>query len=239
MISNISFGSTYKVNATGNDSLRQRQGYNDFVEFCDKHQFQYAEDIDTKITQPDGKLTCATQATLIVPDRFDRMIDAFLISKGIDFKRYITHSLMQPKTINNRVKPAPQNMLTAYINVKKLEELLKAQNNNFGHCKSDYNKYYRDRLDFMIKSGDEIPASTLYITPWNGTKDALDYMEKYGSENLNKNSISFDLNQTTDSPDHCMYFAMKDAGMTAVPVYVDKDTYQLGLAMNLFEPTVY
>lgn len=239
MVSNISFGSTYKVRATNSDSLRQRQGYNDFVEFCDKHQFQYSEDIDTKITQPDGKLTCATQATLVAPDRFDRMIDSFLISKGIDFKRYITHSLMQPRTINHRVKPAPQNMHTAYVNVRKLEDIMKGQNSNFDHCKSDYNKYFQDKLDFMIKSGDEIPASTLYITPWNGTKEALDYIEKYGLENLNKNSMNFDLSQATDSPDHCMYFAMKDTGMASIPVYVDKDTYKLGLAMNLFETTVY
>lgn len=239
MISNISFGSTYKVSAAGKDSIQQRQGYSDFVEFCDKNQFQYSEDINTRLNKPDYNLTCTTQATLVVPDRFDKMIDTFLVSNGIQFKRYVTNSLMQPRTINHRTQPAPKNMHTAYVNVRKLEQMLEQQDSNFEHCKSDYNKYYRDKLDFMLKSGDDIPASSLYITSMTGTNDALDYIEHFGKENLNQDSISFCLSQKTNAPDHCMYFAMKDAGMAAVPVYVDDNTYRLGLAMDLFEDTVY
>ena len=41
--------------------------------------------------------------------------------------------------------------------------------------------------------------------------------------------------QRTNQPDHCTYFALKDLGMDKIPVYVNKQSYEAGRILGLFE----
>ena len=88
----------------------------------------------------------------------------------------------------------------------------------------------------MLKSGNDIQTSTIYITS-NGSQveDTLDYISKYGADNLNKDQIIIDFAQRTSDPDHCVFFALKDAGFENIPVYVNDDTYKLANALGLIE----
>lgn len=236
MISPVSFGSTYKVSANSKDSINQQLGHEKLIQYCDKNQIPYEETSTCTTIKPYGSTRYKTATTIVSPFSQDKGIETFCANMGINFHKYETGKIMNPENIEARVEDAPQGFRTAKINPQKLEELLMSQkNNNLAHCKSDYNKYFQDKLDFMLKSGNEIPATTLYITPWSTKEEALDYIKNWGSSNLNDDSISVDFNQRTDDPDHCMYFAMKNAGMTSIPVYVNNDTYELGKALGILE----
>lgn len=236
MISPVSFGSTYKISAKSSDDVKQQLGYNRLSKFCEENKLPYQETFSYSAIKPFGTPKYNATTTIVALNCDDNNIENFCAANGIKFHKINSGSLMQPEAIESRIADAPEGYRLAKINHAKLSELLKTQgNNNFQHCESDYNKFYRDQLDFMLKSEEEIPAATLYITPWSSKEDALDYISKWGSENLNDNSVNIDLSQRTNAPDHCMYFAMKDAGMTSIPVYVDNDTYELGQAMGLIE----
>lgn len=234
MISPVSFGSTYKVSANSKDSINQQLGHEKLINYCEQKQIPYEETSTCTTIKPYGSTRYTTTTTIVSPKSEDKGIETFCKNKGINFHKYETNKLMQPNDIESRTAAAPQGFRTAVINPEKLEELLKSQqNNNIAHCKSDYKKYFQDKLDFMLKSGDELPATTLYLTPINTKEDMLEYINKWGSDNLNDDSLFIDFSQRTDDPDHCMYFAMKDAGMTSIPVYVNKDSYDIGKALGL------
>lgn len=236
MISPVSFGSTYKIVTSSKDSIKQQLGHDKIARFCEDIQIPYSETTTTSVSKPFGETRYQINTTMVANDREDKSIEAFFAANGINFRKYAIQSLMNPKVIESRVQPAPSGFKLAKINADKLEKfLLNQKDNNFNHCKSDYKKYYCDELDFMLKSGDDIPAATLYITPWGNKNSAIDYINRWGSENLNEDTMGINLAQRTDSPDHCMYFAMKNAGMNSIPVYMDNDSYELAQAMGLCE----
>ena len=68
-----------------------------------------------------------------------------------------------------------------------------------------------------------------------GIRGAIEYVEKFGADSLNDDSLFVDFVQMTNEPDHCMYFAMKNIGMKKIPVCVDERTRELGEKMGLFE----
>ena len=88
----------------------------------------------------------------------------------------------------------------------------------------------------MLKKGDEFPTTSLYISYQTGSgkvEDAVEYIKKWGVENLNAGQFFIGFGQRTNSPDHCVYFALRNAGMKNVPVYVDEATLKLGLALGI------
>ena len=86
----------------------------------------------------------------------------------------------------------------------------------------------------MLRSGDEIPATTLTIHDPSGNEDLRRYVNRFGADRLNNEQIFIDFNQKTDDPDHCVYFALRDMGIDKIPVYVDSQSYEAGSILGLF-----
>lgn len=231
-ISKISFGSTYKVNNQENGcdnfsafqqfALNNEKNKNIFVKMQDSIKSKYPYNYNAELT-------------MIVPDSMDNMVEAFCANRGIKFSKLSDDTLTSLNNISARIKKPSPYMKMVFVNPEKLEQIARGQDSNFEHCKKDFDKYYQDQINFMLKSGDEIPASTLHITSVSSQEDLLDYIKRYGADKLNSQQLIMDFSQKTDDPDHCMYFAFKDLGMNKIPVYVDKDTYQIADALGILD----
>lgn len=236
MISPISFGSTYKAYAISNNSdIKQQAGYKKLLDYCQDNQLPYESKINIANSSMHEIPTHILTLTVEAPDEHDKEIEAFCANKGIKIEKYGTQELMEPKSIQRRIKNPPMGYRKAMVDVDKLTQLLEKQDNNFDHCESDYEKYYKEKTNFMLKSADMISAPSLYINSKIGKKQMLEYIDSYGVKNLNDDSLIIDLSQRTLDPEHCLYFAMKDAGLKQIPVYVNKDTYELGKALGLMK----
>lgn len=141
---------------------------------------------------------------------------------------------MAEEAILSRVQKAPEGMIKVNVNAEKLQDLASQHpESNLKYCEKEYGRYFEEQTNFMLKSGNKFPASTLYINPMMSKEDAIEYAEKYGAENFNKNSLHIDFAQHTNDPDHCTFFAMKEAGLKNIPVYMNKESYELAEALGL------
>ena len=167
MISNVSFGSTYKIQSQNLDKKENRNKHLSTLEYCDLHDVDYkAKEVWGEKKAPFTVPSYSIETTIVAPDRQDGDLEAFFDVMGIKFKKHSTEDLMNPKAIERRVMDAPKGMKKVKIDADKLFNLIDKQPiNNIEHCESDYKKYYKDKTDFMLKSGDEIPATTLWISP--------------------------------------------------------------------------
>lgn len=236
MTSNISFGSTYIVSNRDNsfnnvakfqdfalkqEAKREQDGVRAILKDSISSKYPYQYDV---------------QYTLIAPDKMDNEIERFCSYNGIEFSRLSNDYLLDPTKIEKRIELPKKKQVRTTINVDRLEKLIQTQSSNFEHCQKDYEKYYKDDVEAMLKSGEAIPATTLHITPLSSdTGNLIEYIRKYGAESLNDNQARFDFCQHTDKPDHCVYFALRDLGMQKVPIYLDCDSYEIGLALGLFK----
>ena len=232
MVSNISFGSTYKVSTmpNGYDKFWDFQKFALNKEMQTGTQVRFNDKYDSKTKQ------YSASYTMVVPDSMDDEIETFCANRGIQFKKLNTQEIMQKGAVLLRISDAPKGMRKVKIDAVKLFELAKNQQNNFNYCEKDYYNYYMDNVDFMLKSGEEIPATTLLIHPSGSSiDDTLDYINIYGADGLNDNQLFVDFNQRTDNPDHCVFFALKNLGIKEVPMYVDNDTYKLANALGILK----
>lgn len=232
MISNISFGSTYKVNNKANDydSFVQFQRFAFNKEMKNGVGIKFKDNMDSKY--PNNYFA---QYTMIAPDSIDDEIELYCACKGIKFTKLSNDELLEPNNILSRIQQPKDGMTKVYISSIKLEKLAETQQTNIDRCESDYNKYYSEKVDNNIKSGDEIPATTLVIQSNNSADDTVDYIRKYGSDRLNPNQLYVGFHRTTDDADHCTYFALRDREIDNIPVYVDDNTYDMANALGLLE----
>lgn len=236
MVSNISFGSTYKVSSLNNGYEKCLDFQSQAQRFCDRY---YDSACSTKYTANKSDIPYSvsymTDTTLVVPDNIDNKVELYCANHGIQYRKYDTAFLTDPKLVKLRIKHPERNLRQTNVNVDKLEKLISNQHTNLSHCESDYNKYYKPTVDFMIKSADEIPASVLSILPTDFMmSDTIRYIQRYGAENLNPGQLMVDFTQAADAPDHCVYFALRDMGLKNVPVYVDDNTFKIGSALGIF-----
>ena len=231
MISPISFGSTYKLQPI-NDEAKSK-GYQQTMAYCQKNQISSKEEYIHQYNKQSGQYYFALTSTIVAPDDKDAKIEKILNNYGINFYKLDTKELTKPLKIESRIAPPQNGYKIAKINSEKLNEYLKEQDGNFEHCEKDYKKYYKEDVNFMLKSGDMVIAPTLYITPSGDKESFIEYVNIFGANHLNPNTVFFDLDQRTDNPDHCMYFAMKDAGMKDIPVYLNKDSYDVAKTLGL------
>lgn len=237
MVSTVSFKSTYKVNNQNPDAFSKFQKL--------AHQ-TYAQNKElgtgVKIGLKDkfvpsrgyGKFNYYAIQTLIVPDSMDSDIETFCANNGISYRKYETPDLLNPQSVISRIDYAPDGYRKVHVDAKKLEELAKKQDSNLEHCRSDYDKYYSDKVDTMLRCGDKIPATTLVIQNHSGNEDLRRYINRFGVNNLNENQLFIDFNQKTNNPDHCVYFAFKDMGINKIPIYVDNQSFEAGHILGLF-----
>lgn len=236
MISKVSFGSTYKVSNQNNTPENFSSFQTCILNYVDNETSQVKLEDKAEEKYP---YNYSATYTVVVPNSKDNEVEAMCAALGINFIKLtdeLTTRLLDPKRISSRIeKPGKGTALVAKVNVKRLEELIKNQQSNLVHCESDYNKYFKNEVDFMLKSGNKFPATTLCISP-NGAslEDTLEYIEKYGANRLNDDQLSFYFDKRTNDPDHCVYFALRNLGMEEIPVYVSFDSYKLGSVLGLF-----
>ena len=232
MLQAVSFGGTFKV------SNQQPNSPDDFVKF-----HNYAEKISEKMgvcsfSQNTIKsmypYSYCVEQTLIIPDAMDNSVESFCARNGIKFKKFETSDLLDPATIKSRVQDAPQDFVKVEVDVDKLSKLMKTQDGNIEHCRKDYEDYFKNHIDFTIRSGEKFPATTLFISTSN-TNALVNYIDRYGADNLNNNQVSLDFSGRTLGQDQCVYFALKNLGLKKVPVYVDAQTYLIGNKLGLFK----
>ena len=231
MISPVSFGSTYKLQPINDDA--KLKGYQQTMTYCEKNHISNKEEYTHQYNKQTGRYYFALTSTIVAPDDRDANIEKILNNYGINFYKIDTKEITKPLKIESRIAPPQEGYKLVKVNSEKLDKYLTEQMGNFEHCENDYNKYYKEDTNFMLKSGDVIVAPTLYITPASDKKSLTDYINVFGANNLNPNSIYFDLSQRSDYPDHCMFFAMKDTGMKNIPVYLNQDSYDIAKELGL------
>lgn len=226
----VSFGSTYKINA-GADIRNNGK----LVDFCSDNNLDYSTKVESKRGYLSSKPSVKINTTIIAPDQKDNILETYLANQGIKFKKLDTKELLSKSKVESRIEKPVQDRKLVKINAQKLEKLARNQDQNIDYCEDNYEKYYKDSVDLMIKSGDKIPATSLFITPLGeSTEDTVKYIKNFGADRLNDSQLSFWFNQECpDSPDHCMFFGMKDLGMNSIPVYVDNDTYKIADALGI------
>ena len=228
----LSFGSSFKI-TTNERNYNKLASHYGLLDFCDDINIKHRESYKTEKAYPHNSFV---NSYFNVPNPLDFKIENYCLLKGINYKKYNSEELLKEKSILSRVKPAPHEKYLVRINAKKLDELIKDnKDNNYKHCYQDYIDYYHDDVQQILSSPNSFSASSLYLNSAEGVEKTLEYIDKFGKDSLNLNSLFINFNQETDEPDHCMYFAMKEAGMKQIPVYVDIDTYRLGDALGLFD----
>ncbi len=229
MITPISFGSTYKISSNNKLPSKQQMGYDILKRYCDAKWLPYNERTVYNVKQPYGPSTFNMDLVIVAPKNEDKRIEKMASESGVGFKKLHTESLLDPKEITERVQDAPTGFKKAVVDAKKLETLLLKQDcNNLKKVKAEYNKTHKKQAKFIILSGEGIPASTLYIS------DSLSSaIKRNENDTTAENSLSINILKQTDMPDHCMYFAMRDAGMTEIPVYMNENSYKLAAELGI------
>lgn len=252
MIKPVSFGSTYRAYITKHDAENGRYGFPQLTKHLDRNNIQYTE----SIIEPKQTPTCfnpyatndysqyipsiddyaVSKYTIAAPDTEDADIETILANYGIKYEKLSTEDLMKPNAILHRIMRAPKGYFLASINLEKLEELIKNQDNNFEHSKHDYENYYKEQTDFILKSGDRITPQTLSIKYLgdDSTPESLQrYVERFGKDKLNPNSIS--IWQEQRGNDFNTYYGLKDLGFKSIPVYLNKDSYNNAQTLGLLD----
>ncbi len=255
MINPISFGSTYKTYITRGDvdngifshpqqlikylnrnDIPYRRSFIDpkrtptyFDPFKTDKSSQYIPAIDDYAT---------SKYTIVAPNEKDVDIETILTNHGIKFEKIDTDDILDKDVILDRIAPAPKDYVLATVNSDKLEKLIENQDANFEHCKNDYDNYFKENTDFLLKSGDKIIPQTLYIRykDDDSTPESLEnYIHRFGVNKLNPNSLSIMQQQRGDETNINIYFGLKDLGFKKIPVYMDKNSYKNAKALGLLE----
>lgn len=225
MVSPVSFTSTYKIKEpyhTSTPETLKRQHM--LINECVENDFPYSEN-----WKLDGKET-----TIVTPHALDGFFEGVCTKLNFFYEKISNKNLMDVQSIYNRVNEPPKDMVKAYIDLERLDALLKTQkDNNFEQCEKEYNEKYKSKADFALRSGDKISASTMYIAPMVGYGDYIKFMDVIGHKKLSRDAVFVGLIQRTEKPDHCQFFAMKNANMKKIPVYMDKNSYELAQALRI------
>ena len=183
----ISFGSTYIVKNIHPEKFSKFKSLAHFEEDVnpDKTRFFIESKLEDK-----QRLLFSTKGTLIAPDFRDSSIESYCALQGISYTKLNTKNLMNVEAIKQRIAEPKNGMNMVEINAEKFEELVRKQDSNFQHCELDYKHYFKNTLETMLKKGEDIPVSTLYIAP-NGSSDEdfINYVDFFGADLLNPNQI--------------------------------------------------
>ena len=232
MISPVSFGSIYRINTNNNSNPNQKFFCNKVSDYCEQRKIPYTEISNYDISYPARNEKFYKRTTVFAPDKKDNDFESYLAGHGIEYKKYSQEEVLQPSWVMSRVERAPEDFRTVVIDSEKLENILICQeDNNFGTTKSLYKKAARKEALGMLKSLNKFPASTLYITTWENPDDTRNKIKSSGK--VENDSIVFNFEKTTDKPDNLIYFAMKEAGMKDIPVYMDEESYKTAQALGI------
>jgi hypothetical protein len=229
MVNPITFGSTYKFefNNISNEKNKQKV----LTDFCQKNQFYCDIKNEEQEVSPVANVELPkTRASVVVDNKFDTTVENFCFENGIEFKKRDYNSLMKPSEIEKRIAIAPEGKITARINIDKFDELAQKNSNlNLKYCEAEY-EAKKAQFDKILKSGDEIKTAILYIDSASSLYRTFEY-----NGNYNKDDVMLNFGAIDREPNHCMYYALKAAGLEEIPVYVDEKSYQRGLELGLLK----
>ncbi len=231
MISAVSFGSTYQLHFNKKNSVENQFGYHNLTKYCKNNKIPYNAIAQYNIKYLCGNTEYNADTVIVAPDKKDLPLETFMKQQGINYKKLETDNLLRPEEINKRIAKAPEGYYKVFVDSVKLGRILETQwDNNFRETKIDYKKHNKQEVSFMLKSGREIPASTLEIKTRYNPEEELPRIEK---GLLEPNAVVCNFEQKTNSPDHCMYMAMQELGMQDIPVYMTNDTYNAAFALGI------
>lgn len=252
MINPISFGSTYKAYITRSDVQQGKYDHPQLTQYLDDNNISYSQEfIDPKTTPtyfnpfktdknsqyiPAIDDYAVSQYTVVAPDDKDIDIETILANRGIKFEKISTENLLDKDVILDRIAPAPKGYVLTAVNSEKLEELLEKQNSNCEHCRNDYDNHYKEQTDFLLRSGKELSPQTLsikYLSDDSTPESLKAYVDRFGADKLNPDSLAIWQEQRGDRIDINMYYALKDLGFSRIPVYMDKDSYKNAQTLGL------
>lgn len=232
MINNISFGSTYKAYITKSDVQKGKYDHPQLTQYLNDNNIQYQQTfIDPKKTPtyfnpfktdsssqyiPGIDDYAASKYTIVAPDEFDCDIETICANRGIKFEKLNTDDITSKASILGRIKPAEKGYTLAAINSDKLEKLIQNQDSNFEHCQNDYDTHFKEQTEFALKSGDEITPQTLsirYLSDDSTPESLKRYVDNYGADKLNQDSIGVWLGRDTNIN---TYFGLKEIGRAHV-----------------------
>lgn len=230
MIPSISFGSTYKVN----NIVNNKENFEKFETFAFRQRVNHgAESKTKKHTASEFPYIPSSECTLAIHDRYDYIVDSYLENRGIKFKKMPTEDVLNPQTICSRTKKPKKGMFQVPINTDRLKRLCDLNFSNYSLSERDYYDYYESDVEFMLRSGDEYPATTIHIKGKQSTEKELENIKKFGPYLLEPGHFYIELTKKADDYDHLVLFALRDMGVKNVPVYVDKDTYKIADALGI------
>ena len=236
----VSFTGTYKFTFT---PTQQGDGdrIQNVINSCEQENIPHKEEYKNKGgNYPYSMPVYYIEGTIISPDEKDKMVESFLAQNGFNFERLDLKEINTPENIAARAAKAPDGFIKVKIDAQKLIELTKSQpQGNLDHVKHDYEHYFKDNLMQIIDGGDDYQAPALYLRPYGKVDDTIEYINRYGADRLNENSMLIDLDNadasksSSNAPSYAMFYALLDKGLTKMPVYMNKDTYNLARALDL------
>jgi hypothetical protein len=232
MLTPVSFGSIYRINTNEKSNPNQQFFSQEVGKYCEERRIPYTEISQYESNYPIRQQKFTTKTTIFAPDKKDNDLEIYLAAHGIKFVKHTQEEVFKPSSVISRVERAPEDYRTVIIDSEKLENVLICQeDNNFYSTKSLYKKGDRKEALSMLKSLNKFPASTLHITTWYNPEETREKIKSSGK--VQNDSIVFNFEKTTEKPDNLMYFAMKEAGLKDIPVYMDDESYKTAQALGI------
>ncbi|MBQ8848494.1 MAG: hypothetical protein IJ003_06075 [Candidatus Gastranaerophilales bacterium] len=199
------------------DDFAYRNGFDYKIGYFDKNGEKNGEVVYAK-----GQMSC--------PHSKDFEVEKFLSAKGINYKK-VTLTKILESAILPKFK-MPDNLGEGYqiamLDIQKFDELYKSQDcGNIKACEEKYQTRATKATHDIIDQ-DEITAPLLHICSYSVDEDG------YIPTAAGKNRASLIFNGTTQEPNECLYFALRQVGLTKMPVAVDEETLAAGKELGIF-----
>lgn len=231
MTSPICFKGTYIFPLSGNSGDKFHKMFDYINKNNSNLQFGYAD-----LDKFDNGCYIGKEKVLnvITSKELDFPIESYCLQNGISFTKISDISLIEPLTTLLNTVPSKDKKILTFIDIFQFEKLIKSQRTNVYACYEQYSNLHRSRVLGMIKYSDDIQAPTLEITPNNmSSKEALDILD--GSKKLQDDFLTVAFTSKSLNPDYELYFGYRELGLTKIPVFVDKNTHDIGLKLGIFK----
>lgn len=209
----INFGSSFKVNITPDNLDKQAAVSN--IWLIDEKEIKVYEHF-TPINEA-SKTGVFDVMNISSPDKYDKEIEAYLKSLGINFEKRTTEELLDFDNIQKRIEidefDKSRGFSLVELNTEKFDEYFK--NNSFEGAyiepKSEEHQDGFDRFKKYLKTGEPITASTVYLREDNGR-------------------VKVDFGDGRHR-----YTVLRDMGMKAIPFAMDEKSFELAKKYGLIE----
>lgn len=148
---------------------------------------------------------------VVSPNDMDEKIDEMCNKAGVKFEKTETPNLTFTDVLD-RIEPTPIGKKLVFVDAEVLDFIFEKAldaDSNIPQTKFGYTASNALKVNDILKGDGKIPLTTLHIRP--------------SSEYINGYSVNF-VKQKENTPDECVYFALKNLGFKKIPVFVDTTT---------------